>query len=413
MQTTALAETATRVRRTHVITALLGALWIYVVARGGPWKGMFTPDYLFASLLILAGVVGAWLLVRTRAGWRWHATALDVVMPFWFVAFALSTLANLDATPLRLGLWASGLYILLWYIGNDVIANRFISREQLVDGLLIAGAVMLYASVRDWQAGTERIEAYLENANTLGAFLVLIVPLAVGRCFTARGFWRLVMVVYLVVSVVVSYAVGSRGAWLGMGAAAAIVVIYWRPRLVLVVLPVALVAFLFLYAMRGDTNRFNEYAKAIDMFREKPLTGYGLFTYRYVEVQANKTIQHWHAHNVVLNVAAELGIPGLLALVLTVVAVFQALRRNWGPTRLWATAALVGTAAHQMVDVAILCPANALSFLLVLCVALAPDNPTPAGRLWVGRLVIRALVVLAVVLWVVGMVARQDVYKAV
>jgi hypothetical protein len=412
---TSFVSTTIRARREHIMTLLLGALWVYVVTRGGPWRGFFTPDWARDSLMLIAIVVGVWLAWRLVHRWPWPHTALDYVLPVWFIAFAISTLANLEQhNRIGMGLWFTGLYILVWYLGNDILANKLVTREQLVDALLLAGVPILIASVGDWIARLPRLVSYLENPNILGAFLVLIVPLAAGRCFTARGLWRIVMIGYFLLAVVISYAVESRGAWLGLCAAVGIVLIYWRPSLKWIVIALGVPIGLFLIALHGDTGRFAIYDKALHMFLDKPLTGYGLFTYRFVEIVPGESPRlHTHAHDVPLHIAAELGIPGLLALAATLWAIVRAAQRNWSPARLWAVAALVGTAAHQIVDIPIMTPVNALSVILVLCVAITPDNPQLFGKRWLGWAMVGALVVLTVVLFVVGMVNRNIILKIV
>src|SRR5262249_50809153 len=68
---------------------------------------------------------------------------------------------------------------------------------------------------------------------------------------------------------------------------------------------------------RSTTLRTDIYAAAWRMFSEKPLTGYGLFTFGRGLARAQSmppSEPHSHAHDAPLNIAAETGLIGLAAL---------------------------------------------------------------------------------------------------
>ncbi len=129
---------------------------------------------------------------------------------------------------------------------------------------------------------------------------------------------------------------------------------------------------LALFFLRGDTGRSDLYRHAIQLFAQAPLSGHGLFTFRLLDTTGTG-VTHLHAHNAFLHAAAELGIPGVAALIATIVglgrAAYQA--RSVNP---WPVAALAGVLAHQMVDFPVISPGVALCVLIVLGAAIPPGE---------------------------------------
>ncbi len=144
---------------------------------------------------------------------------------------------------------------------------------------------------------------------------------------------------------------------------------------------------------RGLDLRTWLYETALQMFAQRPLTGHGLFTFGAGLSRLNSLPPlepHSHAHNVILQVAAELGIVGLFALALTAWAALRALLRTLhrpsDPITVMGIAAFAGFAAHQMLDLPAMMPTIALVALMSLLIAVVPgesatEAPT-ARRAW-------------------------------
>ena len=141
---------------------------------------------------------------------------------------------------------------------------------------------------------------------------------------------------------------------------------------------------------RGLDLRTWLYQTALELFAQRPLTGHGLFTFGAGLSRLNSLPPlepHSHAHNVILQVAAELGIVGLIALALTAWAALRALlrarHRPTDPITAMGIAAFAGFAAHQMFDLPAMMPTIALAALIALLIALAPGEsaakPPPRG----------------------------------
>lgn len=382
-----------------VISLALASILPY----GGTWGGITDPDWSRFDILILLTVVGLWLYWRQREGWRWYATPLDRTLPVWGLAFGLSLAANWNIHERSLaGLWFSGLYVLLWYILHDALGNRVITRDALINSLLLAGLPILLGAVHDWLTGIPRVFNPLENPNIMGAFLVMFIPVIAGAALAAQGARRVWLLAYFAVALFVAYMTGSRGAWLGLLASGGVVAAFYFPRIRLPMVTIAVPLVIGLVGLRGGTGRVEIFSAALEMFARRPLTGYGLYTFRMIDPHEGLKIIHMHTHNAFLNIGVELGIIGLFAFVMTIIAVGRAVLRTLDSRNIWLVAALAGAAAHQMVDFAIMMPSIALVFLMILCIAAHPEvpgEPIPAKR---G---IAALVALALLLIGVGLLA--------
>ncbi len=389
---------------------------LMVVALGVTWGGLMSVSYRELMLVTLALLIGVWSLVRWRRRWQWHRTALDVVVGLWGFAFGLSLLANLDAwRRISFGLWFSGLYILIWYILHDWISNHDLKRSTLIDGTLIAGTAVLvvgyWQAIQWFDAGNRElprvaVNGNLDNPNPLATVMLTLLPLAIARLFTVRGWQtRAVFAVYSVLTGGMIILTGTRGAWIGAGVALALLVYllirHYRIPINRTILGglggLAVIGAVAVSLTRGwDTSgRTTIYEAAIQMFREKPVTGYGLFTFgrgllRLVGI-VPETTTHAQAHDIFLNIAAELGIVGLVALFATLAALVLAARRNWiaaGERNLredriliaGAVAASIGFGVHHVFDITAMLPAVTLVGLVALVIAIAPVAPLPVQR---------------------------------
>jgi hypothetical protein len=131
---------------------------------------------------------------------------------------------------------------------------------------------------------------------------------------------------------------------------------------------------------------------AFRMFSEKPLTGQGLFTYGYHLARFDSIPPgqpHSHAHNLPFTILAELGVPGLIAVIVSVGVISRACWRNWHhlpvserPTWIAGVAALGGFAVHHLFDTPAMMPLIALTGLWVLVMVVIPAQPRMMTARW-------------------------------
>jgi putative inorganic carbon (HCO3(-)) transporter len=411
------------------VFVFLVGLYAYVTTLGAT-DGLLDPDMRMQALMILTALCGGWLLWRTLRGWTWHPTALDLPLLVWMVAIALSIAFNLEVwRRSMIGVWYATLYFIVWYWLSDLIANRIISRTQLIAVVPLGALLTIAKGLEESQPWfVERLPLLLNgsipfelprpsgllgNPNILAAILVIVVPLTVALILRARNLLRIPLLVLLVASLTLLVLTFSRGGWIGVFAALAVQIALilhsygllrparlrdWfastsrRARFGLsTVAAVTTISMLLVSAVavkslsisgRGVSLRDWIYEAAIRVFAEHPIAGSGLFTFG--RGLAEHTSQppydvHSHAHNLYLNVAAELGIVGLVALAITGVYILHTSRQNWSLAdhreRLLLTgayAAIAGFLAHHLVDLPATFPVVALTAIVPLVAALAP-----------------------------------------
>ena len=388
--------------------AALIVLVAYTILLGATFDGVLNSTRRLVDVLLFGAITILWLIARRR--WHWHRTPLDGAILLWCLAFLVSLTANaVSWRRIVIALWFMSTYIVVWYLLQDALANGALRRAWLVDALLIAGVPAVFVGCAQIELALTRGQPLLRpvgtlgNANALAAFLVALLPFIAGRFAKARTpLARVLFGFYGVAVLVLLGFTFSRGGWIGAAVALAVWIFLsfpmfrlWadlpRPRKISVVGVLAVGALLGAFVIiksldlggRGLEFRTWIYETAIRLFADRPLTGYGLFTFGAGLSRLNSLPPlepHSHAHDVVLNVAAELGVIGLVALVLTTWAIVRHLRKPSDPIAVMAVAAFAGFAAHQLLDMPVMMPSIALVALLLLVLAMPAQVPVNRGR---------------------------------
>lgn len=262
---------------------------------------------------------------------------------------------------------AKGLLKLLSYLGVYALMRQLLASapawwDRIVAALLagelvtsVIGLRQLYGDTSElarWADpnsvadGTVRIYSTLENPNLLAGYLLVVLPLALAAVLRwrqpARRLFALAALALGLAALVLTY---SRGAWMGLVAAAAVVGLLlalrftqrwpplWRRLMPLLLLGggAALLAVLVwqveplrvrvlsLLAGRGDSSnnfRINVWLAALDMIQARPWIGIGpgndAFNQIYPLYQQPK-FNALSAYSIPLELAVEAGLPGLLA----------------------------------------------------------------------------------------------------
>lgn len=413
---------------------------------GATFNGVVMPDSHPVSFGIILAALGAWSVLRLRQQWRCFRTALDPIVPLWLLAIAASMLANPDALRRSLiALWFVCVYIGTWYVLHDWIANRPSFKELIVDGLLGAGLLVIAFSVVQILFTGRLLQpvSILGNSNSLGAVLVVVVPFALRKVWRARaGMPRAVWSIYSAMAIANLLLTLSRGAWIGLFFACAVLSLlmlaqfgllspapfraWWhqrwerRRRLALasslafglcLVCAAALIVNSFSLRERSASLRTEIWRSALIQFLEAPLAGKGLYAFgrengRHHAMPPAQI--HAHAHNLPLNIAAEMGILGLSALGATVAlsvyrlgGVWRLKSREEREDWIFFVAPVVGFGVHHLFDVTAMMPAVALLGIVTLVLAFDPSHeprilPVRTGKYWTAGLTMLWICLLAI-----------------
>jgi O-antigen ligase len=330
------------------------------------------------ALILLLGVI--WVARRARG-----TPVLLFPLLAAGLSVALSTLTSVDPLRSIFGLTVTMIVIVVYMVLVD-LDSEIMGRGLAVLLYLLAliGVLDAGAKAVPLLFTTERFSFYALAASPLGMnsniYAILVVvgsALAVKRLRTAAGKWKFRVGIWLVTSYVALALSMSRGAWLGWVAGAITLIalspdvraaLVKRGRVVGVLIGVGVLNPVVLRVMHrlaqptyesaalGTTGRRLIWQGAVEQFLERPILGVGpwnfgpLFDARYAPATYKP-----HAHNVVLQTAAETGIVGVLAvLAVLVTALVLIVHAYRDPARreaaVLAAALFVALMAEGMVD---------------------------------------------------------------
>jgi O-antigen ligase len=395
----------------------------------------FEPDKvaLFRSLVVI--MIAAWPIGRLAG-----RTARPRPSPLFLLALALAgawLLATAASLSPRISLWGSyewrqGSYTLLCYLalfGLAAAGLRSPDRSgRLLTAILFTSLpVSLYGIVQvagldllPWQTGAEtRAVSTLGHPNFLGAYLVMVIPLAAARLLAAESrASRLAYGGLLAVQGLCLLFTFSRSSWLaalGSGLLFLFLLawirrrtrLFWRAAAVVALLAGGVAA--LAYADPGGVVSYSPFEPLHSMLRGKsaaarirllewqampsliaarPLLGYGpdTFPLAFSRVYPSELAVYGgpdavgeHAHNLILDLSVDAGLVGA-ALYLAVIAAvvirgLGAVRRTTGPGGQALLAGLISAVVAYLLQ-------HQLSFVTV----------TPAALLWLYLGWIEALI---------------------
>ena len=336
-----------------------------------------------------------------RGRWRFYHSPLTAMVALWVLAIGISFVANPHIWRVSLeAIWYIGLFIGVMAFFTGALTNRAFSRQTVEEAFLLLGLVMMaigYAqtfAIASQGRHIPLIGSLVIIPNYYAMLLMMVAVLALHRALASRLLVaRLMMGLYVLAALGQLWLTDSRGGMLGFLAAVSIYAILWfitapapgisSPfarldaairqrtglRLMWIVVisgllgSVIVLGLLVILIQRGILGpRAELYTIALNRFLEKPITGFGWFSYGESSMallsrpHVGVFIQ---AHSVVFNVMAELGLLGLAALVYSIITGIRAIIANRHVLTMpelrgydALVAVLVGLSVHQLLDVA-------------------------------------------------------------
>ena len=329
----------------NILAAILSLEFIIVFSL--VFFSFFAADLLFITVLV---GIGFWFIRWLDQGFLTLRSPVD----FGIALLLLMTLISLWLTSNALLTYYQVLRIWSGVILFYAIVNWTLSQHRLrilVYLLIVASLIFAVLSILgvDWPIDKLpiipiQIYDYLPrlfpgvfNPNVMAGYLVLLLPFSLSLLLFAwskiKG-WECLFLVFVCVMVTgVLILTQSRGALIAFGAVGTLLVVLRWPRtwIIIPLLAVgALVLVLYIgvdsilntlsgsVSLGGFTGRFEYWSRAIYIIKDFPLTGVGLGFYLPVVDTMYPFFFYEpasipHAHNILLQIAVDLGIPGLLA----------------------------------------------------------------------------------------------------
>ena len=224
---------------------------------------------------------------------------------------SLEQIKRLVWTVLASAMVVTGYGFYQYFHGVDISAFQWVDGEQFPDLKV-------------------RVFSTLKNPNLLAGFLVMIMALACGLGCKAKEMKNRLLFLFLFILFGACLGLTySRGAWISVGFVIALYGVLYNKRILwlLLLVPVALylahdgfterLMSIFNPTDTSSTLRIALWESTVAMIVDKPLLGIGWGAYWLVYPQYDFFIQDatttiFHAHNMYLNIAAEIGVPGLL-----------------------------------------------------------------------------------------------------
>lgn len=331
---------------------LYGLILLLPVETIGPLSLMQSKIIKLAVMALLLGVEFARRCIRQDA--RWRRSPYDAFILAFLASGTLSTALSRDP----LGSARSVVQSALIFGFFTLIVNRVDGRRtvvRLIYAMLgVAAFVTVYgilqkqfgyglfgsAYIREkiiiyYEIMGRRLFSVLNNPNALGGYLGTMFPIALSILLLGkiRWRWRVALALLLALMALVMLWAGSRGALMGVAAAAGVLLfLLRRNRLFLILLAVILLLFVagILYTYAQDalshylriydsldvtlSGRWEIWQTAVEIARDHPLAGIGFYTwtstYPAYGLRFWKTVDN--PHNLLLNMAVEQGIPGVV-----------------------------------------------------------------------------------------------------
>lgn len=301
-----------------------------------------------ATIALLAGIVLLIIRFRVDKDFRFRHLPLDVPAALFAVIGAASILVSPDRNFSLYNYYnLVGVYVLTYILAGQVLRERRQVKPLLAVSALAAVLVILYGfhqflfgidtSAMKWVDGDafpelkKRVFSTWENPNILAGYLDIVICMAFGLLVKSGSREQRILLGVLVLCGAVCLAMTyARGALLVI---AIIIAVYgilrdWRvlagclgvAALALLADPVLYDRILSVFT-KADTSmemRTAFWESTVAMIQDHPFLGIGWGAYYMVYPEYDFYLQGApvlivHAHNVYLNYAAEIGLPGALA----------------------------------------------------------------------------------------------------
>lgn len=233
----------------------------------------------------------------------------------------------------------AGILFGYYLVFSNITDKKFLKKFVLV--MVLGGTTTACIGIFQYLIwGTERTSATLANPNVLASYLAMMIPIVFSLLLyeSKKSKKKLLLTFSLITMVICLILTRSRAGWLALvGAMSFLLLIEKKKRLAVgLTLIIIVVASILIPSVNArlrtifdlivNKERIYGAKSALQMIKDYPLTGIGVNTFYHVypQYQLPEAKEHLvHAHNIFLQIGAEIGLFGVVTLLWLLIRVFK------------------------------------------------------------------------------------------
>ncbi|HHW03882.1 MAG TPA: O-antigen polymerase [Thermoanaerobacterales bacterium] len=329
---------------------LFGLIFLFMALYLRPWWGLFMVAFMLplTATTYSVAIIGLTFIciilnydkIKTGIPHALLPAVFFVATAVLAAAFSMMRADSIKTLPLYAA------YFMVFYSSAILFKNRIVLKTALLFQAVSALVVSVYGiyqyffvkvptaiawiDVKQFPELATRVYATLENPNVLAEYLVLVIPVMLGFLWASgRLFQKIFYLAAIGAMTLCLVLTFSRGGWLGLLLALMVFAALKEPRLLILLLALALISPLLMPSvvlnriasigsLEDSSNAFRVtiWIAALRMIKDYWLTGIGLGLSVFSRVYRDYMIAGTpalHAHNLYLEMGIEMGIAGLLA----------------------------------------------------------------------------------------------------
>jgi putative inorganic carbon (hco3(-)) transporter len=335
-------------------------------------RGTFNGWPVIAVHVLSFTMLISWIVkMRGQRPWSLRKTPIDFPLIFFFILAVVSCIFSLDHGKSMSGVLKVLDCIIIFYVVANNLDTRIKVKVLLYSIILVGSFLSLFGLIQllggighSWWLSPVELSATFENSNYFAGYLALIIPLAISISFDDLELGQRMIIYYLLIIMTLAFILSlSRGGWISLATALVAMSLLFFGKLgfnkelinkkLLTILPLFFLIMFMLTIGLGFSNilgkmdgknfygRIKLWKHSMYMIKDYPFIGAGIdvFTSFHSAIPAGfKSIDSEYMRSIkkemlssnngydglelcnqYLQVAAEMGIAGLLCFILLIV----------------------------------------------------------------------------------------------
>ncbi len=290
-------------------------------------------------LLALIGWIYKLMKKKSKSTLRTPLTLPMII--FAIIAFiSISNSIILKQSLMAVPIFVVGIFLSYYLVVGNITNKK--SLRKFVLAMILGGTVTAYLGIfQRLIKGLGPISGTLENPNILASYLILIIPIILSLLFYAPKRSEKTLLTFSFMTMVICLILTrSRGGWLALvGSIGFLLIIEKKNRLTIglalvlivvasILIPSIRTRLVTIFDLNSPLNKERIYVakSALQMIKDHPLTGIGMNTFYYIYPQyqlPEATLHHPHAHNIFLQIGAEMGLFAVAIFLWLLIRVFK------------------------------------------------------------------------------------------